>query len=62
MREGLIPPVLGTAVSATGLAMRGYDMKKHGMDKRDTMVALGAGILGFGLAHVVLGSIDLVQK
>ncbi len=62
MREGLIPTVLGTAVSATGLAMRGYDMKKHGMDKRDTMVALGAGILGFGLAHVVLGSIDLVQK
>lgn len=62
MREGLIPTVLGTAVTATGLAMRGYDMKKHGMDKRDTTVAIGAGVLGFGLAHVVLGSIDLFQK
>jgi hypothetical protein len=62
MREGLIPTVLGTAVTATGLAMRGYDMKKNGMQKRDTVVALSAGILGFGLAHVVLGSIDLIQK
>ena len=62
MREGLFPAVLGTAVTSTGMAMRGYDMKKHGMNKRDTTVAIGAGILGFGLAHVVLGSIDLVQK
>jgi len=62
LREGLIPTVLGTAVTATGLAMRGYDMKKRGMDKRDTTVAIGAGVLGFGLAHVVLGSIDLIQK
>ncbi len=62
MREGLIPTVLGTAVTATGLAMRGYDMKRHGMKKRDTTVAIGAGVLGFGLAHVVLGSIDLIQK
>lgn len=62
MREGLIPTVLGSAVTATGLAMRTYDMKKRGMGKRDTTVAIGAGILGFGLAHVVLGSIDLVRK
>ncbi len=62
MREGLIPTILGSAVTATGLAMRGVDMKKRGMSKRDTTVAIGAGIVGFGLAHVVLGSIDLVQK
>ncbi len=62
LREGLIPAILGTAVTATGLAMRGYDMKKRGMTKRDTTVAIGAGVLGFGLAHVVLGSIDLIQK
>lgn len=62
LREGLIPAVLGTAVTATGLVMRGYDMKKRGMNKRDTTVAIGAGVLGFGLAHVVLGSIDLIQK
>lgn len=62
MREGLIPALLGTAVTATGIAMRGYDMKKRSMTRRDTTVAIGAGVLGFGLAHVVLGSIDLIQK
>lgn len=62
MREGLIPTVLGSAVTATGLAWRGYDMKKRGFDKHDTAIAIGAGIVGFGLAHVVLGSIDLVRK
>jgi hypothetical protein len=62
LREGLIPAILGTAVTATGLAMRGCDMKQHGMGKRDTTVAIGAGVLGFGLAHVILGSIDLLKK
>jgi hypothetical protein len=49
MREGLIPAVLGTAVTASGVAMRGkYPMA-------------GAAIAGFGLAHLVLGTIDLVE-
>lgn len=61
MREGLIPVILGTAVTATGVALRGTDMKKHGMTKRDTRVAIGSGLLGLGLAHIILGSIDLVQ-
>ncbi|PYG87456.1 hypothetical protein LY28_02126 [Ruminiclostridium sufflavum DSM 19573] len=62
MRKGIIPAVLGTAVTATGVAMRGYDMKKHGMTKRDLKVGIGACMLGVGLAHVVLGSIDLIQE
>lgn len=49
MREGLVPTVLGTAVTATGLALRGVSP------------ALGWGIAGFGLAHMVLGAIDLVE-
>ena len=49
MREGLIPTVLGTAVTATGLALRMANP------------ALGWGIAGFGLAHVVLGAIDMVE-
>jgi hypothetical protein len=49
MREGLIPTVLGTAVTASGAAMRGkYPMA-------------AAAVVGFGLAHVVLGAIDLVE-
>ena len=62
MREGLIPVILGTAVTATGVALRGIDMKKHGMTKHDTEVALGAGLLGLGAAHIILGAIDLIES
>lgn len=49
MREGIIPAVLGTAVTASGVALRGkYPMA-------------AAAVAGFGLAHVVLGAIDLVE-
>lgn len=51
VREGLIPTILGTAVTTAGLAMRGYGMRP--------MVA--NSVIGFGLAHVVLGAIDLVE-
>lgn len=48
VREGLIPTVLGTAVTATGIALR------------SVAPAISWGIAGFGLAHVVLGAIDLI--
>ncbi|GAA3401973.1 asparagine synthase [Paenibacillus hodogayensis] len=49
MREGLVPTVLGTAVTASGVALgRKYP-------------AVGIGIVGFGLAHIVLGAIDLIE-
>ncbi|WP_379136226.1 asparagine synthase [Paenibacillus sp. sgz500958] len=51
MREGLIPTVLGTVVSASGAAFLGRSKYK--------MVA--TGVLGFGLAHIVLGAIDLIE-
>jgi hypothetical protein len=51
IREGLIPTVLGTAVAATGAMMK----------RRDMAPMIAAGIVGFGLAHVVLGAIDLVE-
>lgn len=48
IREGLIPTLLGTAVTAAGFAAyAAYPIT-------------GAGIAGFGLAHLVLGGIDLV--
>ncbi|TWE04411.1 hypothetical protein FB545_1506 [Peribacillus frigoritolerans] len=52
IREGLIPTALGTAVTAAGYAMR----QTRGSNK---MVA--NTVFGFGLAHVVLGVIDLVE-
>ena len=51
IKEGLIPAALGTAVTAAGATM----LTKKRMTK------VGAGIIGFGLAHVVLGAIDLVE-
>lgn len=48
IREGLVPTVLGTAVTVAGLAA--YSASP----------VTAAGIAGFGLAHVVLGGIDLV--
>lgn len=62
MREGLIPTLLGSSVLAAGTMIRGMDMEKHGMHKRDVLPMIGAGLVGFGLAHVILGTKDLVQK
>ena len=58
MREGIIPILLGTAVTTSGVVMRSMDMKRHGMSKHDTKVALGSGIVGLGVAHIILGAID----
>ncbi len=49
-REGLIPTVLGTVVTTSGYAMKNL-----------IPGPLAWGIVGFGLAHIVLGSIDLVE-
>ena len=51
IREGLIPTVVGTAVTATGIVLK------------DNLPKTCSGcIIGFGLAHVLLGSIDLVSE
>lgn len=49
VREGMIPTVLGTAVTATGVAIKGVAPR------------VAWGIAGFGLAHIVLGAIDLIE-
>ena len=49
IREGLIPTVLGTVVTGTGYALRNVNP------------TLGAAVMGFWLAHVLLGGIDLVE-
>lgn len=52
IREGLIPAVLGTAVTAAGYAMK----QNRKIDKMYSNT-----LFGFGLAHVVLGAIDLIE-
>ncbi|KNF10174.1 hypothetical protein CLPU_1c03390 [Gottschalkia purinilytica] len=50
MREGLVPTVLGTVVTTSGLVLRKFIPSN-----------IAWGIVGFGLAHVVLGTIDLFE-
>ncbi|WP_044640048.1 hypothetical protein [Risungbinella massiliensis] len=52
VREGLIPTVLGTAVTSTGIAIR---------NMRNMRPLIAGSIIGFGLAHIVLGAIDLIE-
>lgn len=61
IREGLLPIIAGGVVTITGAVMRGADMEKRGMNKNDITPMIGAGLVGFGIAHVVLGTIDIVQ-
>jgi hypothetical protein len=52
IREGLIPTALGSAVTVTGYAMK---------QNRRSNKMIANTIFGFGLAHVVLGVIDLIE-
>lgn len=52
IREGLIPTALGSAVTAAGYAMK---------QQRNSNKMIANTVFGFGLAHVVLGVIDLVE-
>lgn len=49
LREGTIPTALGSVVTLGGIALRNVNP------------LLGWGVTGFGLAHIVLGTIDLVE-
>lgn len=62
IREGLIPTLLGTAVTGAGLVASAPGSGKKRMRKREMRSMIAAGVVGFGLAHIVLGSIDLIQE
>ena len=57
MREGLIPTMLGTVVTAAGATFSRNNMMKQ----KNVLPMIEAGVIGFGLAHIVLGAIDLVE-
>lgn len=52
IKEGLIPTVVGTAVAATGYALKKTNLPDSYSD----------GIIGFGLAHIVLGSVGMISQ
>ena len=50
IKQGLVPTVIGTAVAAAGFALKDTIPKPY-----------SSGIVGFGLAHIVLGSVDMIN-
>lgn len=62
MRAGIIPTLLGTAVTGVTLYMNGEDIVKRGKRKRNVESMVASGLLGFGVAHLVLGSINMMKK
>jgi hypothetical protein len=61
MREGVIPTVLGTVVAAGAATLRARDISRRGLKEKNIVPMIETAALGFGLAHVVLGAIDLVE-
>lgn len=61
MREGLVPTVLGVTVTTGAVALRAMDMKKRGIKRKEMLPMAETAALGFGLAHIVLGTIDLIE-
>ncbi|QHE51224.1 asparagine synthase [Pontibacillus sp. HMF3514] len=52
IREGIIPVVLGTAVTAAAYCLE---------SRRSRQERYADALVGFGLAHIVLGAIDLIE-
>ncbi|KAF5052411.1 hypothetical protein SDC9_63640 [bioreactor metagenome] len=54
IKEGIIPTVLGTVVTATGIALKNSN--------NNLPESYTNGIIGFGLAHITLGSVEMISQ
>lgn len=57
VKEGLIPTALGTAVTLGATTLRARNRKN--IRRKDIAPMAETALIGFGLAHIVLGAIDL---
>lgn len=62
MKKGVIPALLGIAVTGATIAMTDPDVLERGLRRRNRDTMIATGLIGFGLAHVVLGGIDLFTE
>lgn len=62
MKKGMIPIVLGAAVTTAGIALDAKQNKTNKFDKHDYKNMAGAILVGAGVAHIALGSIDRARS
>ncbi len=62
MKKGMIPIVLGAAVTTAGFALDAKQNKAHKFDKNDYKNMAGALLVGAGVAHIALGGIDRARS
>ena len=60
-REGLIPIIAGSVVTGIGAVLKSKEMKGRVAQGNKIQPMVTSGLIGFGLAHVLLGAIDLVE-
>ncbi|MGL4949820.1 MAG: asparagine synthase [Anaeroplasmataceae bacterium] len=61
MKKGLIPVALGTVVTATGLAIDNNQSRGNTCRRNDYTSLVGTFLVGLGVAHILLGSIDIAR-
>lgn len=62
MRKGMIPTLLGIAVTGSAIAMSDRDKLERGLKRRNIETTVATGLIGFGLAHIVLGGLDIFNS
>ena len=62
MKKGLIPVTLGIGVTMAGLAVDANQSKDKKFKSRDYANMAGALLVGAGVAHIALGSIDMLRN
>ena len=62
MKKGLIPVTLGVVVTMAGLAVDANQSKERRFKSRDYANMAGALLVGAGVAHIALGSIDMLRN
>ena len=62
MKKGLIPVTLGIGVTMAGLFVDANQSKEKKFKSRDYANMAGALLVGAGVAHIALGSIDMLRN
>ena len=62
MKKGLIPVTLGVVVTMAGVVVDANQSKERRFKSRDYANMAGALLVGAGVAHIALGSIDMLRN